>query len=207
MPSETRVPRAFHIPVSCAVEGDTDEAVVRKLAATIGVEVCEVFVRHGKAGVLKALPGLNSSAKGQPWFVLVDLDGDAPCAGSFVREQLPTPSSQMRFRVAVRAVEAWLLADSKGFGRFFDVKASDLPNDPESVSDPKETVIELARRSGRRIVRERMPPRPGSGRRTGDLYTALLIEFARDAWSVSEARARSSSLDRAFSRFSELGKR
>lgn len=198
------MPRPAHIPVSFAVEGDTDEAVVRKIATRLAVDVHQVLGKQGKPRVLKALPGLNNSARGQPWFVLLDLNGDAPCPGGFVRTHLPTPSRHMQLRLAVCAVEAWLLADRTGFSRFMAVRVGDIPTDPERERDPKGAVIDLARRSRRSIIRTGMPPRPGSGRRTGDLYASLLIEFASDHWDLEAARRGSRSLDRATTRLDEL---
>lgn len=196
--------RATHIPVSFAVEGDTDEAAVRRMATHLGIVVHEVFVRNGKANVLKALPGLNGSAQAQPWFVLVDLNGDTRCVPEAVRAHLPNPASQMRFRIAVRALESWILADKRGFARFFGVPTARVPNAPEAELDPKTSVIELARLSKKNIVRKGMPPRNGSGRRTGELYASLLIEFATTHWDLESARKVAPSLDRAMQRLNEL---
>jgi hypothetical protein len=198
------VPGPAHIPVSFAVEGDTDEAVVRRLASRLSVEVHQVLGKRGKHWVLEHLRGLNSSARGQPWFVLLDLNGDAPCAGEFVRVHLPHPSPQMRFRVSVRAVEAWLLADRSGFARCFGVRQAEVPSAPEMERDPKETIVRLAGRSTKSIVRQGVPPRPGSGRRIGALYTSLVIEFVQQHWDLDAARGHSPSLDRAISRLDEL---
>lgn len=198
------MPRVAHIPVSFVVEGDIDEAVVRAIAGQLGVDVHEVFVRNGKPAVLKALRGFNASARSRPWFVLVDLDQDSRCAGEFVAQQLPEPSTKMRFRVAVRAVESWLLADHDGFARFFRVRPGGVSAHPESLPDPKQSVVDAARSSRAAMVRDGVPPRPGSGRRTGQLYAALLIEYVIQHWDPDAARKRSASLDRAMTRLSEL---
>lgn len=198
------MPRASHIPVSFVVEGDIDDAVVRKIAFRLGVDVHEVFVRNGKPAVLKALRGFNSSARSRPWFVLVDLDQDTPCAGDFVAEHLPAPSSKMRFRIAVRAAESWLLADREGFAKFFRVGLGAVSENPEGLTDPKQSVVDIARLSRKAMVRDSVPPRPGSGRRTGELYAALLIEYVIQHWDPAAARRRSVSLDRAMTRLGEL---
>jgi hypothetical protein len=198
------VPGPAHIPVSFAVEGDTDEAVVRRIAAHLEIDVHQVLGKRGKTWVLEHLRGLNGSARGQPWLVLVDLDGDSPCAGEFVREHLAHPSPLMRFRVSVSAVEAWLLADRSGFARFFGVRQAEVPSAPEMERDPKETIVRLAGRSAKSIVRQGVPPRPGSGRRAGALYTSLLIEFVQQHWDMDAARGHALSLDRAISRLDEL---
>lgn len=193
-----------HIPVSFAVEGPTDAAVVRRLAAHVDVQVHLVLTANGKNSVLEKLKGLDRAARGQPWWVLVDLDQDAPCAGNFVQRHLPHPAPHMRFRVAVRTVEAWLLADRPGFARFFGVPLTRLPTAPEELPDPKQVVVNLARLSERRDVREEVPPRPGSGKKTGALYSSKLIEFAMRHWNIEAARKTSKSLDRAVLRLAEL---
>jgi hypothetical protein len=84
-----------HIVVQAAVEGITDEAVVRRLAAHVGAHVGAV--------------------------VVADLDRDHDCAPRLVGEWLGEPSALMCFRVAVRAVEAWLLADDEAIAGFLGV--------------------------------------------------------------------------------------
>jgi hypothetical protein len=195
---------AIHIPVSFAVEGPTDEAVVRRMAEHVAVDVHQILGRRGKHWVLARLHGLNRSARRQPWYVLVDLDMDAHCAGEFVRRHLPHPSPSMCFRVAVRSIEAWLLSDRAGFARFFGVRQAAPPAAPESEPNPKTTVLDLARRSSKTLVLGGVPPRPGSGRRTGDLYASLLIEFATRHWDLEVARGNSKSLDRALQRLAGL---
>ena len=198
MASETR------LPVSLVVEGDVDDAVVRKLAHFSDVPIHEVLVRHGKQEVLRGLPGFNRAARSRPWFVLVDLDLDARCPGEFVRRQLPEPAPHIRFRVAVRSVEAWLLADRPGFARFFGIGVEDIPREPELERDPKGVVIALARGSRKTRVRAGIPPRTGSGRRIGELYQGLLIEFISDAWDIDASRQNAPSLDRAIDRLVSL---
>jgi hypothetical protein len=60
-------------------------------------------------------------------------------------------------------------------------------------------MVELARHSHRRGIREDMVPRPGSGRKVGPAYTAQLIDFARDSnngWRPDVAAKASDSLNR-----------
>lgn len=193
--------------VSCAVEGSTDEAVLRAIVSVCGAEVSRVHVQGGKAGVRRALPGYNSAAERAPWIVLVDLDRDAPCAGALVEEWLPKPSAGMALRVAVREVEAWLLADKDRFSSFFSVRRGRLPERPDELDDPKATVVALAQSSTSKSVRVDMVPRPGSGRRVGPAYASRLIEFATEkvtGWRPDVAAAHSPSLARSVRRIRSL---
>ena len=113
----------------------------------------------------------------------------------------------MCFRVAVRAIESWLLADREGLAHYLRIGRSIVPADPDNLLDPKGTVIELARRSRKRDIREDMSPRPGSGRRVGPAYTSRLIEFVEDrdnGWRPDVAVGASDSLRRCIVGIREL---
>jgi hypothetical protein len=70
--------------VSGAVEGPSDEAVLRRIVDTRGAEIHRVQVQNGKANLRRALPGYNAAAERDPWLVLVDLDQDFNCAPTLV---------------------------------------------------------------------------------------------------------------------------
>jgi len=114
----------------------------------------------------------------------------------------------MYFRVAVRAVESWLLADAERLATFLGVPATSIPPDPDAESDPKRTLIGLAQRSRRSAIREDIVPRRGSGSRVGPGYAGRLIEFvltAEDRWRPSAAVQRSDSLRRCVEALRALG--
>jgi hypothetical protein len=94
-----------------------------------------VQVQHGKANLRRALPGYNAAAQRTPWLVLVDLDQDFNCAAALVRDWLPTASTHMRFRIVVRQIESWLLADGERFSRFFGVRAGAVPDAPDTLGE------------------------------------------------------------------------
>lgn len=190
--------------VTVAVEGDVDASVVRRLLADVGASEGSVHVARGKDKLLSGLGGYNNAATRSPWLVLVDLDLDADCAPPFCLQWMPNPAEHMCFRVAVRMVESWLLADRERFARFLGVSAANLPRNPDEVDDPKAVVVELARNSRRRTLRDELVPRVGSGRRVGALYPSRLIEFISSSWRPQEARGRSDSLDRCLTRLGEL---
>jgi hypothetical protein len=106
----------------------------------------------------------------------------------------------MRFRVAVRAIEAWLLADHIGVSSFFQVRPHDVPNDPESLRDPKIALVELARRSRSRHIREDMVPAPRTTARVGPGFVGRVMEFSDSTWSWKRAARRSESLRKCLAR-------
>jgi len=184
--------------ISGAVEGVVDEAALRRIVGHVGGTLGPVFGKRGKGLLRQRLDGYNQAAHFSPWVVLVDLNQEAPCAPPLQAAWLPVPAPRMCFRVAVREVEAWLLADRERLAAFLGVSATQIPTRPEGEADPKRTMVELARRSRRRDIRQDMAPRPGSGRAVGPAYSSRLIEFVtRDAgWRPGVAAQRCDSLRR-----------
>jgi hypothetical protein len=194
------------VVLSGAVEGNVDEVVLRKIVLELGGQLGPVFGRTGKAQLKRSIAAYNSAAKLGPWVVLVDLDDDAPCAPELCDGWLPTPSPSMCFRVVVRAIEAWLLADREGIAQFLKVSSSRIPANPESLMHPKRAVIEIARHSRSRDVRMDMLPSASSGRLVGPAYSSRLIEFvsSEDGWRPHVAKKHSKSLDRCLVRLQSL---
>jgi hypothetical protein len=109
---------------------------------------------------------------------------------------------RLLFRIAVREVEAWLLADREGIANFLGVAKIKVPQNPEAEHDPKNTLINLARKSRKRRLTIEIVPEPGSRASIGPLYNARLSEFVMEHWDVGNARLSSPSLDRALHRLS-----
>ena len=195
------------IYVSGAVEGPSDEAVLRRVVDHAGALIHRVQVQNGKTNLRRALPGYNAAARWSAWVVLADLDHDFTCAGALAVDWLPAPSPFMRFRVVVREMEAWLLADAERFAHFFSVSRAVIPKAPEWLPNPKSTLVALASRSRQKDVRADMSPRPGSGRNVGPAYTSRLIEFASHAsrgWRPDVAATNAPSLARCLARLTHL---
>lgn len=168
------------VVISGAVEGLVDEAVLRVLIRHVGAASGPIYGKRGKDYVLKNIRGYNNAATFAPWVVLVDLDQDLPCAPTLRDAWLPQRAQKMCFRVAVREVEAWIIADRARLARFLGVEVRSVPEDAEAVADPKDVLVRLARRSRWKDIRQDMVPRPHSGRETGPAYNARLIEFVGD---------------------------
>jgi hypothetical protein len=192
------------VVVSGLVEGPLDEVVLARLLSETGAALGTVYGRKGKGDLLGRLARYNEAARFSPWAVLVDLDRDAECAPQFRKEWLPEPAPHMCFRVVVRAVEAWLLADRQGLADYLQAPLAKVPAGPEQVNDPKDRMVALARLSRRKAILEDMVPRPGGGSRVGTAYVARLIEFARDHWRPAVAARNADSLRRCCERLHEL---
>jgi hypothetical protein len=185
------------VTISAAVEGIVDETVARTLISFAGGSPGRVHGKQGKPFLQRRIGGYNAAAEHAPWMVLIDLDNDHVCAPPLRACWLPQLAPRLCFRVAVRAVEAWLLADAERIATFLHVARGKVPTDPEILDNPKATMVALARSSRRSDVREDMVPREGSGRPVGAAYSSRLIEFASSSWRPGIAAKRAESLRRA----------
>lgn len=192
------------ITFSAAVEGPSDEAVLRRVVEHLGAVLGPVYGKNGKTTLLKQLHSYNQAAQYQPWIILIDLDRDAECAPPARMQWLPTAAVHMCFRIVVREVKSWLLADRETLADFLGVALSRIEVNPEALDDPKATMVNLARRSRRRAIRKDMVPRPGSGRSEGPAYTSRLIEYAQDSWRPDIASQHADSLQRLCRRVAEF---
>lgn len=190
-----------------AVEGDLDEALLRRIVNHVGLSLGAVHGRNGKPTLLRSINGYNNAAQFFPWVVLVDLNGDCDCAPACLQQWIPKPTQHMCFRIAVRAAEAWVLADRERIAERLGLALTRIPVNPDALDNPKRELVNLARRSRRRTVRDDLVPREGSGRAVGPLYTPRMIEFIRDeanGWRPDQALNISDSLQRCFRRLQQF---
>jgi hypothetical protein len=184
--------------VTGAAEGLTDQAVLYRLASFLGVNLNTVYGGQGKSQLLMRLSGFAKASRYSPWVVLIDLDSE-DCPVSFQRTVLKHIPSKMCLRVVVREIEAWILADSERVSQWLRVPRLLVPRNPEAIANPKQSLIDLARRSRSRIIREAMVPSDGSGREVGPAYTSEFIRFVEDedaGWRPDAAARNSDSLSR-----------
>lgn len=186
-----------------AIEGPLDEAIAECILQVCGSSAGRIYGRQGRTHLLAQFAGYNHSARRSPWLIIVDLDRDE-CAPSFLAQLTPAKARWMSFRIAVREIEAWLLADRRGIAEFLSVSASLIPRHPDELEDPKQTLTRIAGRSRRRQTREDIVPRAGSGRHVGPGYTAQMIDFVRSTWDPLTAAKSSPSLDRCLRDLKQL---
>ena len=181
------------------IEGLSDEIIVKKIIEFVGIPLGPIYGKKGKSYLLNRLPTYNKAAQFSHWLALVDLDQDAACAATFVQNTLPEPSEKMCFRIAVHAIEGWLLADSEHLAAFLGISRTLIPRNPDQEQDPKVTLLNLARRSNRNSLKQDILPRPNTSAKVGKLYVSRIIEFVTTAekpWRVGVALQHSESLFR-----------
>ncbi len=182
------------IPINLAVEDDLSEAVLRRILQTrYDVGVC--YKRGGFGYLKKTIHGFNNASKGMPHIVLTDLDR-RECAPTLIEDWLPVPTHHnLLFRVAVREVESWVLADRDRFAKFLGIRKTLVPVNVDAIDDPKKCLINLARKS-KRNLREDIVPTEGSTAKQGPDYNGRLISFVKEFWDPCEAMRNSPSLAR-----------
>jgi hypothetical protein len=189
-----------------ATEDELSEAVGKRPIAEVNPshEINLTF-RRGGFGYLRAnIRKFCEVARLQPVLLVTDLDM-AECPAALLSEwtvRTGRPES-LCLRVAVREVEAWLLADHDGLRELLGRRLGNLPDNPDYLRDPKRYLLGLASRAPRE-VRMDLLPEPGAIAIQGLGYNRRLVEFVQSTWSPREAAGRSESLQRAMSRLDQL---
>jgi hypothetical protein len=183
-----------------ATEDELSEQVGMRLADEVGLEVALSLGKKGNGYLRKSIPNFCQMARQQPVVIIADLDR-RPCAFTLVSEWLngrPKPH-RLLFRVAVREIESWVLADHEAVRQLLGRNASKLPDTPDELPDPKQALLELAKRASR-DVRDDLVASAGSIASQGLGYNARLCKLVRETWNPSRAASRSPSLSRARAR-------
>jgi Domain of unknown function (DUF4276) len=184
--------------VYLAAEDPPSLAVGRKLVSTASpLTVHREENGHGWGTLKKKVKNYQKMAAfGYPVLLITDLDR-AQCPQSLRRMWMDTrPHEMFLFRIAVREVEAWLMADRDALAAFLKIKTVRVPDKPEELDDPKRVLLDLARLAPRRL-RNGLLPEPRSKAHIGPEYNALLTEYVRSSWDIDTAANRAPSLRKA----------
>lgn len=195
-----------NLDIALVVEDVLSLSVMEKVMAYTerGYAVIRPLNEGGIDKIRMSLTKYRNASRVLAHVVLVDLD-KAPCA-AFMREQwgMATLPDAMLFRVAVREVEAWVLADRSGFASFAGIPTSKVSQAPETLADPKQALINLVRQSrNRRLVTE-LVPEQGTSMSKGPLYNERLGQFVREKWDVAAALQAAPSLKRTVDRLNHF---
>lgn len=192
--------------VVLATEDELSEYVGEKLIKEANKKLnVTLRLRKGGFGYLKGkLPNLCGLSKTQPVILLTDLD-NAGCPMKLIDawfKGMEKPRDLL-FRVVVREVESWVLADHKGFSDYFGISQAKLPTDPDLLPDPKAQLLKLIG-GARREIKDVMIAKKGALAIQGVGYNTILVDFIRTSWNCQRAAERSKSLNKAFIRISEF---
>jgi len=192
--------------INLAVEDLLSEFVLREIIKqsqrpfVIGNCLC-----HGGYGYLKKnIHAFNNAARGMPFLVLTDLNS-TECPPTLIKKWLPFPKHpNLLFRVAVREVEAWLLAHREAFALFLGISEKLIPQEIEAVADPKQLLINLTAKSKNRKIREAIVPPAEKTVTMGPDYNEKLKEFINNYWQAERAAQYSPSLQRTINAITTL---
>ena len=105
---------------------------------------------------------------------------------------------KMIFRVAVREIESWIMADREMFAKFLRIPESNVTMDPDVLMDPKAEVFRLVREKCTVTRFKKMLPVKNQA--VGVDYNRLICEFVDGHWRVEAAMAHSPSFARSVDR-------
>jgi len=185
--------------VNLVVEDALSEAFSRRILAQASLESGIVYGKQGFGYIKTRLAGFNNGAKSASYFVLADLD-QFQCPAGLWAEWLPNirRHRNLIFRVAVREVESWLLADYESLKEYLGLKENNRYSNTDELPDPKREFLSLALRSSKRTVREAVVFQNRDGTvYQGPDYNGALIGYVEKDWSLSAGMRRSNSLARA----------
>jgi hypothetical protein len=197
----------FYIATEDRLSEVLAESIVIATGHTVAAKIPKDRRRHGGFGYLKTrLPDFIASCRGGLRFlVLTDLD-TMPCPPDLLDDWFgvtPKPKNLL-LRVAVREVEAWVLADRSRFACWLGIAEIEVPLDPESCRDPKADLLKLAAKSKKNDLKEGLLPKKGAPTPVGLEYNDLLCDFVVTEWRLDEALKASPSLARAIRRLQEF---
>jgi hypothetical protein len=187
------------IYLTCVYEDDPTHFAMQKMLK----QFPERFVEsvsipcYGFGKIKKNIKAYNNAAMYGCYFVITDLDRTYDCAPLLIGDWLPDQrNDQLIFRVAVREIESWFLADRKEFAAFFSVSRELVPLQPDTMLDAKKIVISLAKRSKKRSIREAIVPVDDYAS-IGPGYNLVFQDYIQNHWDIAAARQHSPSLDKA----------
>lgn len=185
-----------------AIEDAVSEAIARKVVAVVrpDITITAALGRQGSGYLRGRARELNRSAASMRVLLLTDLDSAEQCAPDVVRSWFGTTTPNVIARVAVMEIESWVLADRVEAAAFLGVPSHRIPSDTDGISDPKEFLVNLARRSRSSRIRDQLVPTTGSTATVGPAYNPRVSEFVVGAWDPERAASASDSLRRAIAR-------
>jgi hypothetical protein len=194
------------VGLALATEDELSEVVGQKLVSDVGGDLMVTMqLRRGGFGYLRSrMRNFCELARQMPVLLLTDLDA-VQCPMTLIRDWSRNDAipDGLLFRVAVRQIESWLLADRESMANFFKVSLRRLPRNPDELPDAKRLLLELASEAPRKLREELLAVR-GATAGQGLGYNALLSDFVRVRWNPASAAMRSDSLSRARLRLAEL---
>lgn len=164
--------------------------------------------RRGIGYIQAKLRSLNQAATGLRIVAIADRDSTQNCPIQMIQTWIGgVRHPNLVVRMAEMEVESWIMADREAISVFLDVPLNRIPQMPDTVADPKRELVNIARLSRNKKMREEMCPAKGATSVVGPAYNSALEGFIRTNWRPMYASRVSPSLRRAEQRIRELSQR
>ncbi len=186
------------------------EALAHRLLAHIDPDAnFNSIGRRGVGYVQSKLRSLNQAAAGMRIVAIADRDSVQKCPIEMMRAWLGGADRHPNLvvRMAEMETESWVMADREGISSFLDIPLNRVPQFPDTLVDPKQELVNIARLSRGKSIREQMCPAAGAQNVVGPAYNSVVEHFIRSAWRPTRALVNSPSLRRAELRIRELAQR
>jgi hypothetical protein len=186
------------------------EALAHRLLSHVDPDANFNSIGRGGVGYVRSkLRSLNQAATGMRIVAIADRDSVRKCPIEMISSWLGGADRHPNLvvRMAEMEAESWIMADRESIASFLDIPLNRVPQFPDSLIDPKQELINIARLSRTKSVREQMCPAPGSKSVVGPAYNSVVEHFIRSAWRPTRALGNSPSLRRAELRIRELAQR
>lgn len=133
--------------------------------------------------------------------IITDLDSTV-CAPELIKDWFGTTLTpdKMLFRVVVRSIEAWIMADKFVFAQFLGIDVVNIQNSVEHYPRPKQHLLQIAEKAKDREVREAVVAKKGTLSIQGLGYNECLSKFINNHWCPIRASENSPSLKKAITR-------
>ncbi len=191
--------------INYLVEGEIDEIIAHQIIFRLGHEIGVGYGKRGVGYIQKKIQNFNETAQSILYLVLVDfMDTKLECPAQVISNWLPNKNELMFFRVVVREIESWVLADRESLAAFLNVNIELIPAKPENEPDPKRKLVNIARKSQSKKIRDALVPDQNSTAQVGKLYTSEIKRFVSNFWNIDTARKNSPSLNKCLLRLSEI---
>jgi hypothetical protein len=186
------------------------EAVAHRLLAFIDPDATFTSIgRRGVGYVQSKLRSLNRAAAGLRIVAIADRDSAQRCPVQLISAWLGGADRHpnLLVRMAEMEIESWIMADREGVSSFLEISANRVAQFPDTLTDPKQELVNLARLSRNKNIREQMCPAPMAQTVVGPDYNGTVENFVRTRWHPARAIVNSPSLRRAELRIRELAQR
>ena len=203
-------------------EDDATRAVIKRLIEDYNPNLNILQNIPARGSEIKSkIKEFNKLAQIYPVILLVDLDGD-PCAPIGKRKLLDGIIQSQHFivNIAYDEVEAWLMADTKGFASYFGISINNMPQFlmqkmqglkslseifcDVNVKSSWHLTHELAHLSSKSDIKAQISVPKGEKTCKGKEYNTVIVPYIEKFWHPEVARQVSDSLNRMIVRIQKL---